>query len=68
MWGGASLRVVFFSVRMSLLAVLQVSHPIHGPGEVVALVEGSEGVNVRFLSQGQPFVTRVLAAKLKLLG
>ncbi|CAM9844803.1 unnamed protein product [Scytosiphon promiscuus] len=43
----------------------KVSHPIHGPGQVVALVEGSEGVNVRFVSKGQPFVTRVLGSKLK---
>eukprot|EP00752_Nemacystus_decipiens_P014939 g13298.t1 len=33
----------------------QVSHPIHGPGQVVALVEGSEAVNVRFVSKGEPF-------------
>ncbi|CAN0070135.1 unnamed protein product, partial [Ectocarpus fasciculatus] len=45
----------------------QVTHPTHGRGEVVALVEGSEGVNVRFVSQGQPFLTRVLGSKLKLV-
>lgn len=56
------------SLCLSLSAPLQVFHPIHGTGKVAALVEGSEMVNVRFLCHGQPFVTRVLAAKLKLMG
>lgn len=45
----------------------QVKHAVHGPGKVVALVEGADAVNVEFSFDGQPFVTRVVGSKLEVL-
>lgn len=55
------------STLLPCIVILQVVHPVHGPGEVVALVEGSEEVNVRFRSKGDEFIARVLGSKLKIL-